>query len=520
MARKLLIRDVTLRDSQESLFGAKMTQREIDALMPSYKKAGFYSVDIWGDTIPGSIMRYWNENPWLRIEKIKEAIGSNTILSAFARGRNLLGHAPFPDKIIKDFYEVLTAEGIKAVRIYDPLNDIENLKSSITYIKRFGGLADVAICYSTDTHRSILQRIEADIHKEHLGKPVYTKEYFIRLAKAAEKEGADFVTLYDPLGIARPERVKEIISAWKENLSVKVGFHTHCTEGYGLASALAAIVAGADMIDTSVWNLSGGDAAPAVEIINNLCGRMGIETDLDMESVSTINAGLRHIGHEIEAQDAERKAPKEFDPVAATPGEIEHFFEDAITAAEDGREEDLLLFCNTIESYFNFPLPKRNPEEEPIPIVMMRDAKEKLSKLNKQPLLESVIKFIPEVRAKAGMPPMVPPMEMIIVTQAIKCAVNEKVGRQPFNTPTIPYTMLVKGEYGETPLPIKPEFREEITGSKEEVKFDEASFPLRKLPPEKQPSKNPMIALRDQVLIELYPVLAQSVVDNDIESNP
>lgn len=521
MVKQLLIRDVTLRESQEILFSARMTQAHIDQVLPFYKDAGFFALDIWGDTVPENIMRYWGENPWIRVENIKKEVGDKSKLAMLARGRNLLGHAPFPDNIIKDFYEVLEAEGINLIRVYDPLNDADNLKSSIKYIKKFGAVADAAICFTLDPHYSAEQRIVSALHGTPLNKPVFTNEYFVKKAIEMEELGAGMITLEDMNGLMPPARTGEIIRLLKKHLKSPVDFHTNCTAGYGLASTLSAIVNGADIVDTSMWYFAGGKAAPAIELIYIFCKKLGIEVDINLTSISKINAKLLKIRQELASYSVEKELPHAFDPATdSIPTEVDRFFNDAINAARKDNEQDLLLFCRAIESYFNFPSPNTMTGTSLLPAIMIEDIENKLRKLNKTDLLEATLKLIPKVRTDAGLPPLVPPMGKIIATQAIKCAVNQKMGRELYESPTVPYIFLVKGEYGKTPLAVKPEFREQITGSGLEEPFDASNFPLHSIPPDKRPSKNPLVALRDQVLIELYPVLAQSIIDTDIKENP
>ena len=141
MIRKLLIRDLTLRDGQQSAFATRMSQKQIDKVLPFYREAGFYAMEIWGGAVPDSIMRYLGEDPWERLEKIKASVGNTSKLTALSRGRNLFGYNPYPDKIIKGFCRNSIESGLDIMRIFDALNDVENIKSTVKYVKRFGGMA-------------------------------------------------------------------------------------------------------------------------------------------------------------------------------------------------------------------------------------------------------------------------------------------------------------------------------------------------------------------------------------------
>ena len=206
MIRKLLIRDLTLRDGQQSAFATRMSQKQIDKVLPFYREAGFYAMEIWGGAVPDSIMRYLGEDPWERLEKIKASVGNTSKLTALSRGRNLFGYNPYPDKIIKGFCHNSIESGLDIMRIFDALNDVENIKSTVKYVKRFGGMADCAVCYTIDPYHSAVERIVAALHGHPLHKPVFTNEYFLDKALQMEALGADMITIKDMSGLIPPGR--------------------------------------------------------------------------------------------------------------------------------------------------------------------------------------------------------------------------------------------------------------------------------------------------------------------------
>ena len=133
MAKSLKIRDLTLRDGQQSSFATRMTQEQINRCLPYYKDAGFYAMEVWGGAVPDSVMRYLGENPWTRLESIHESVGNVSKLTALSRGRNLFGYAPYTDQIIDGFCRNAIQSGLGIMRIFDALNDVDNVKSTIKY---------------------------------------------------------------------------------------------------------------------------------------------------------------------------------------------------------------------------------------------------------------------------------------------------------------------------------------------------------------------------------------------------
>ena len=230
MARKLLIRDLTLRDGQQSAFATRMSQQQINRVIGYYKDAKFYAMEVWGGAVPDSVMRYLSENPWTRLESIKKEIGDVSKLTALSRGRNLFGYAPYTDEIIEGFCRNAIESGLGIMRIFDALNDVDNVKSTVKYVRKYGGIADCAVCYTIDPQyppQTFGQKIKALFGGPKPPKKVFTNEYFLGKAKQMEALGANMITIKDMSGLIPPHRAYELVKLFKENLSIPVDFHTH-----------------------------------------------------------------------------------------------------------------------------------------------------------------------------------------------------------------------------------------------------------------------------------------------------
>jgi pyruvate/oxaloacetate carboxyltransferase len=116
-----------------------MNQSQVDRVINHYTEAGFYAMEVWGGAVPDSVMRYLEENPWHRLEKIKSVVGDVSLLTALSRGRNLFGYAPYTDEIIDGFCRNAIDSGLGIMRIFDALNDVDNIKSTVKYVKQYGG---------------------------------------------------------------------------------------------------------------------------------------------------------------------------------------------------------------------------------------------------------------------------------------------------------------------------------------------------------------------------------------------
>lgn len=522
MTQKLLIRDLTLRDGQQSAFATRMNQSQVDRVLPYYKDANFYAMEVWGGAVPDSVMRFLNENPWDRLEKIHRVVGGVSKLTALSRGRNLYGYAPYPDEIIDGFFRNAVASGLDIMRIFDALNDVDNIESSVTSIRKYGGMADCAVCYTIDPKYDetpspekkkrglfgFLSRKQEPGHSLHA--PIFTDEYFLNKAKEMLALGADMITIKDMSGLIPPSRVATLIPLFKEQLKVPVDFHTHCTPGFGLGAVLTAIVHGADIVDTVIWNFAGGPAAPAIELIYIFCKKLGIELDVNMEAVAKINEKLFDIRKELEAYDAVKQFPKPFNPLTdSIPVEIDKQFELAIEAVGRNDETALLDACHAIEAYFNFPKPDERVKEAEIPGGMYTNMVAQLKQVNSLDILPEAMKLIPSVRLDAGLPPLVTPTSQIVGVQAVSSALNLKNGRPKYANPSNQFVALVKGEYGKTPVPVDPEFRLQVAGTREETPYDTSTYKRQ---------ENPVLGEygdvllakdeKEELLLELFPNVA------------
>ena len=470
MAQKLLIRDLTLRDGQQSAFATRMKQEQIDRVLPFYKDANFYAMEVWGGAVPDSVMRYLNENPWDRLEKIHAVVGDVSKLTALSRGRNLFGYAPYTDEIIEGFSRNAIESGLGIMRIFDALNDVNNVKSTIKYIKKYGGIADCAVCYTIDPHFSGMERFKAMLKGKRLPKAVFTDEYFLSKAQQMAALGADMITIKDMSGLIPPKR------------------------------------------DTNIWNFAGGPAAPAIELIWIFCQKMGVELDINMEAVAKINKELYAIRKELDAVDAVKVFPNPFNPLTdKLPEHIDKEFDRAVAAAKSGNETELIDACHAIERYFNFPKPNELVQKAEIPGGMYTNMVAQLKQLKSESILESAMKLIPRVRLDAGLPPLVTPTSQIVGAQAVNCALDIKNGKPMYSNVSNQFVNLVKGEYGKTPVEVDPEFRLKIAGVREETPYDTSKYKMQPNPVLEEAGGVKLAENEKEVLLlELFPLVAKN----------
>ena len=242
--KKANITEVVLRDGQQSLIATRMKTSDMLPVLKLLDKVGYSSLEVWGGATYDCCLRYLNENPWDRLKIFKKHI-KKTKLQMLLRGKNLVGYKEYDDSVISLFIKNAVKEGINIFRIFDSLNDINNIKSSIEYVNREGENSQGTICYTTS--------------------PVHNEKYWITLAKNIEDIGAKSLAIKDMAGLLRPNVGFELIKKLKKNLKIPIYLHTHSTTGLADATNLKAYEAGVDNIDTSISSFSNLYAHTATE---------------------------------------------------------------------------------------------------------------------------------------------------------------------------------------------------------------------------------------------------------------
>ncbi|MEG2814255.1 MAG: oxaloacetate decarboxylase subunit alpha, partial [Oscillospiraceae bacterium] len=171
---KVNITETVLRDAHQSLIATRMTMDEMRPILSQMDKIGYYSMEVWGGATFDSCLRFLDEDPWERLRILRKEM-PNTKLQMLFRGQNMLGYRHYADDILEYFVQKSVANGIDIIRIFDALNDIRNLKTSISAAKKEKAHAQVAISYTTGE--------------------IFTNEYYMNYAKQIEEEGADSICI-------------------------------------------------------------------------------------------------------------------------------------------------------------------------------------------------------------------------------------------------------------------------------------------------------------------------------------
>ena len=256
--------ETVLRDANQSLVATRLGFDQFAPILETIDRAGFYSVECWGGATFDVCLRFLNEDPWERLRKIRAAM-PNTKLQMLLRGQNILGYKHYPDDIVRRFVRASVKNGIDIIRIFDALNDTQNLKVAVEETVKSGAIASGAISYTTS--------------------PVHTLDKYVEMVKELREMGVSSICIKDMAGILSPKAAYDLVSAIKDAVDLPVVVHTHSTTGLAFMTYLKAVEAGADVIDTAISPFSGGTSQPATETLNYALRELGYETKLDSDAL-------------------------------------------------------------------------------------------------------------------------------------------------------------------------------------------------------------------------------------------
>ena len=258
--KKVQFTETVLRDANQSLIATRLGYNQFEPILDTIDKAGFYSVECWGGATFDVCLRFLGEDPWERLRKLRAKL-PNTKLQMLLRGQNILGYKHYPDDIVRRFVRAAVRNGIDIIRIFDALNDVDNLKVAIDETVKQGAIASGAISYTTS--------------------PVHTLEKYVAMVKELKQMGVSTICIKDMAGICTPKAAYDLVSAIKDAVDLPVILHTHCTAGLAFMTCLKAVEAGCDVLDTAISPFSGGTSQPATETLAYALREFGYEVDLD-----------------------------------------------------------------------------------------------------------------------------------------------------------------------------------------------------------------------------------------------
>jgi pyruvate carboxylase len=272
----LAVTETTMRDAHQSLLATRVRTKDLVAVAPYVARMTpqLLSVEAWGGATYDVALRFLAEDPWERLAALRESL-PNVAIQMLLRGRNTVGYTPYPTEVTDAFVAEAAATGIDIFRIFDALNDVNQMRPAIDAVLATGTtVAEVAVCYTGD----LLDPAE----------DLYTLDYYLHLAEQIVDAGAHILAIKDMAGLLRPAAAARLVSAFRDRFDVPVHVHTHDTAGGQLATLLAASAAGADAVDVAAAPMSGTTSQPSASALVAALAHTERDTGLSLQAVSDL----------------------------------------------------------------------------------------------------------------------------------------------------------------------------------------------------------------------------------------
>ncbi|WP_186591852.1 sodium-extruding oxaloacetate decarboxylase subunit alpha [Vibrio cholerae] len=389
MSKPLAITDVVLRDAHQSLFATRMRIEDMLPIAAELDKIGYWSLETWGGATFDACIRFLGEDPWERLRALKKAM-PNTPMQMLLRGQNLLGYRHYADDVVEKFVERAHANGMDVFRIFDAMNDVRNFEKAVKATIDVGAHAQGTLSYTTS--------------------PVHNTQTWVDLAKRLEDLGCHSLCIKDMSGLLKPYEAEELITRIKQSCAVPLALHCHATTGLSTATAVKAVEAGIDILDTAISSMSQTYGNTPTETVVAMLQDTPRDTQLKLEQLEPIAAYFREV----------RKKYAKFE------GQLK------------GVDSRILI--------------------AQVPGGMLTNMESQLKEQGAAHRIDEVLEEIPRVRQDLGFIPLVTPTSQIVGTQAV---INVLTGER-YKSITKETAGVLKGEYGATPASVNAELQARV----------------------------------------------------------
>jgi len=274
MSKPLGITEVVLRDGHQSILATRLRLEDMLPIAATLDEVGYWSIESWGGATFDSCIRYLGEDPWERIRALKKAMPKTKQQMLF-RGQNILGYRHYADDVVEKFVERAHINGVDVFRIFDAMNDVRNLQTSIKAAVKVGAHAQGTLSYTES--------------------PVHTLQGWLTMAKQLEDMGAHSLCIKDMSGLLKPYDAAELIGQLKETVSLPIALHCHSTTGLSVGTQMKAIDSDVDVIDTSISSMSMTYGHSPTETIAAIVEGTPRDSGLNVEKMAEVAAYFRNV---------------------------------------------------------------------------------------------------------------------------------------------------------------------------------------------------------------------------------
>ncbi|TMD79652.1 MAG: pyruvate carboxylase subunit B [Chloroflexi bacterium] len=392
----LRLLDTTFRDGNQSLLSGALTGEEIVPIAAMMDGVGFTAMEAFGGaTFETQVRR--GEDPWEYLRHLAKATPA-TPIQALIRGQNLVSNRNYADDTVELFVKHAASCGVDVFRVFDPLNDLRNMETAIAAVLKAKKRVQGALCYAIS--------------------PAHNIEGWCSLAKGLANMGCHEVVIKDTSGLLSPQATWELVAALKQTVKIPVDVHSHCSSGMAPMAYMAAVEAGADVLDVAMSPLAWGTSQPAAESVVAALQGGEYDTGLDLDRMWEANNALEAL---------KRSHQADISPVA------------------DRIDADILRYH--------------------MPGLMLEDIYRQLGSHEAGARISEVLDEANRVRLELGYPPLVAPVRQMIATQAV----YNVIGGERYATVTQELKDYLQGLYGRPPVAADPELRRLVLGREEPI---------------------------------------------------
>jgi len=388
--------DTTFRDAQQSLLGGYLRTEEILPIAAKMDSIGFAAMEAFGGATFETQLRI-HQDPWEYLRNLNK-VTPNTPIQALIRGQNLVSKRNFADDVVELFIKHAAKCGVDVFRVFDPLNDLRNMEASIAAALKAKRRVQGALSYAIS--------------------PAHNLELWGSLAKGLVNMGCHEIVIKDTSGLLSPQATWELVTTLKQMVKVPIDIHSHCSSGMAPMAYMAAVEAGADVLDVAMSPLAWGVSQPAAESVIAALEGGEYDTGLDLDK-------MWEVQHEVEELKLRH---------------IEH-----LSPLADRVDASILRYH--------------------MPGFMLEDIHHQLNGHNAMGRVAEVLDEANRVRKDLGYPPLVAPIRQMIATQAV----YNVIGGDRYATVTQELKDYLQGLYGRPPVPADHELRRLVLGREEPI---------------------------------------------------
>ncbi|HSH09940.1 MAG TPA: pyruvate carboxylase subunit B [Oceanipulchritudo sp.] len=278
MSKDVIFNNTVLRDGHQSLAATRMSTEQMLPALELLDNLGFGALETWGGATIDAGLRFLNEFPFDRLDRIKAGT-PKTPHMMLLRGQNIVQYANFPDDVVDAFVKMSAKHGMDIFRVFDALNDLRNIEQAVKSVKAAGKHAQGVMCYTTS--------------------PVHTIDTFLKMGEEIEAMGCDSICIKDMAGLIPPVFAYNLVKGLKERVKIPINVHTHESAGLGVSTYYAAIEAGADMIDTSITPFANGTGQPDTVRMLSLLEDHPRKPSYDLEALQALREHFTKVYAEL-----------------------------------------------------------------------------------------------------------------------------------------------------------------------------------------------------------------------------